>query len=388
MGSGRYVSIDVVDTARVCGLDIKESTLDTEEVRARCPYCKDYKYRFYLSHRMDNAVFWCHNCGTAGNAVTLYKDFNPDGRFLTNSEAYEALLANPLVRCDQVPYEVGESASLALRPLHERSEIYLTLLTLLDLEEKHRRNLLNRGLSEQIIEGNMYRSIPTDPIKRRQVMEELSARFDLAGIPGFHTKSNRWQMASTKQSGILIPVCSKDNLIQGLQIRLDDPPPKIIEMPDGSKQEKKGDRFRWFSTGGAYYRNGTGISSYIHVVGDTSADTLYLTEGPLKADVASFLSNGKLFIGLTGVQNVRYLAKVIKDLKPRRIVECVDMDCRSNPHVQRAQAKIRSIAMPLCEEYRTFVWPTEQKGIDDFLLFRKLKREHGLTKGENDNEEI
>ena len=379
MGTNRYVSIDVVDTARVCGLEIKESTLGTEEVRARCPYCGDYKYRLYLSHRMENATFWCHNCGTGGNAVTLYKDFNPYGRRLTNAEAYQELLQNPNVRCDEIPFEVGEAKNSSLRPLHERSEIYLTFLTLLDLEEKHRRNLLNRGLSEQIIEGNMYRSIPTDPMKKRRVLEELSARFDLAGIPGFHTKNNRWQMASTKYSGILIPVCNRENLIQGLQIRLDEPPPKIVEMPDGTKQEKKGDRFRWFSTGGAYYKNGTGISSYIHVVGNVSSDTVYLTEGPLKADVASFLSNGKLFIGLTGVQNVRYLAEVIKDLKPRRIVECVDMDCRSNPHVQRAQAKIRSIAMPLCDDYRTFVWPPEQKGIDDFLLFEKLKREHGLT---------
>ena len=52
------------------------------------------------------------------------------------------------------------------------------------------------------------------------------------------------------------------------------------------------------------------------------------------------------------------------------------MDCRTNPHVQRAQAKIRAICTPLCEEYRLFTWPAEQKGIDDWLLFEKLKREH------------
>lgn len=98
----------------------------------------------------------------------------------------------------------------------------------------------------------------------------------------------------------------------------------------------------------------------------------------MKADIASFLSEGELFIGLTGVQNVRYLAEVVKKLQPKRIVECIDMDVRTNPHVQRAQSKIRSICMPLCGEYRTFTWPIEQKGIDDWLLFEKLKREHGL----------
>lgn len=380
MANYNYISIDVVDTAVLCNLDIKQSTITREEVQARCPYCGDYRYRMYLSHRMDNATFWCHNCGTTGNAVTLYADFNPEGRRLTNAEAYHELLHHPDVRCDEVPDTAGDYRTLQIRPLHERSDIYLNFLSLLDLEEKHLRNLLSRGLSKEIIDGNMYRSIPTDPSKRRKVLNQLSQRFDLSGIPGFYTKNNKWQMANCRYSGILIPVCDMNNQIQGLQIRFDDPPPKIIQNPDGTKTEKKGERFRWFSTGGEYYENGTGISSYIHVVGDANCDTLHLTEGPMKADIASYLSDGELFIGLTGVQNVRYLAEVVKKLHPKRIVECIDMDVRTNPHVQRAQSKIRSICMPLCEDYRTFTWPIEQKGIDDWLLFEKLKREHGLIK--------
>ena len=102
MANYNYISIDVVDTAVLCNLDIKPSTIHREEVQARCPYCGDYKYRMYLSHRMDNATFWCHNCGTTGNAVTLYANFNPEGRKLTNAEAYHELLRHPDVRCDEV----------------------------------------------------------------------------------------------------------------------------------------------------------------------------------------------------------------------------------------------------------------------------------------------
>ena len=378
MDSNNYISIDVVDTATVCNLDIRQSTITEDEVQAKCPYCGDYKYRMYLSHRMDNATFWCHNCGTSGNAVTLYADFNPDGRRLTNAEAYHELLHHPNVRCDEMPGETTDNKTVKIRPLHERSQIYLTFLSYLDLEKKHLQNLLSRGLSKEIIDGNMYRSIPTDYVKRRKVLNSLSQQFDLSGIPGFYTKNNKWQMANCRYSGILIPVCDMNNNIQGLQIRLDETPPKIIHNPDGTTTEKRGDRFRWFSTGGNYYQNGTGISSYIHIVGDTNCDTLHLTEGPMKADIASFLADGELFIGLTGVQNVRYLANVIKQLKPKRIIECIDMDVRSNIQVQKAQSKIRSICMPLCEDYRTFTWPAEQKGIDDWLLFEKLKREKGL----------
>ena len=42
--NGKYIYIDVVDTAVLCNLEIQESTLHNEEVKAKCPYCKDYKY--------------------------------------------------------------------------------------------------------------------------------------------------------------------------------------------------------------------------------------------------------------------------------------------------------------------------------------------------------
>ncbi len=376
MADNNYLYIDVVDTAILCGLDIKQSTLGNTEVQARCPYCGDYKYRMYLSRKADNAAFWCHNCGTGGNAVTLYANFNPSGRRLSTKEAFKELIRHPKVRSNKLSDISYEPTADPIRPLHERSQIYLELLSLLHLEEHHRQNLLRRGLSDEIIQGNMYRSIPVKWTERQRIIKVLSDRFDLSGIPGFYTKNMQWQMACCRYGGILIPVCDKDNRIQGLQIRLDEPPPKIVDNPDGSKSEKKGDRFRWFSTGGNYYENGTGITGYIHVVGDLNSNTLHITEGAMKADIASFLSDGELFIGLTGVQNTRYLEQIVKELRPKRILECIDMDVQSNPHVQKAQAKIRSICMPLCEEYRPFTWPQEQKGIDDWLLFEKLKREH------------
>lgn len=382
MAANNYIYIDVVDTAIICGLDIKQSTIGNEEVEARCPYCGDYRYRMYLSHKPDNATFWCHNCGTGGNAVTLYAHFNPEGKRMTNSEAFSELMHHPQVRCEEMAYTVRQEDPI--RPLHERSEIYLELLKLLDLEKKHYINLRNRGLSDEIIAGNMYRSIPTDYSKRQYVVNELSKRYDLSGVPGFYTKNHKWQMSNCRLSGILMPVADRNNFIQGLQIRLDEPPPKIITKPDGTKVEKKGDRFRWLSTGGMsdgkkYYENGTGISSYIHVVGDLNSDVLHITEGPMKADIASYLSDGELFIGLTGVQNLRYLREVVTALKPKRILECIDMDVRSNENVQKAQSKIRAICTPLVEDYRPFTWPVEQKGIDDWLLFEKLKRERGLV---------
>ena len=330
-----------------------------------------------MSRKPDNSSFWCHNCGATGNAVTLYADFNPKGIKLTNYESYKELLENPHVHKGPI-FADREKTVDNIKPLEKRSQIYLELLNLLDLEEKHYINLHNRGLSDAMIEGNMYRSLPTEYYKRRKVVDTLSSMYDLSGMPGFYTNKGKWEMSNCKYSGILIPVCDENDNIQGLQIRYDNLPPKIVFDEKANKVEKKGDRFRWLSTNGTY-ENGTGIPSYIHIVGDITSDTLHLTEGPLKADVASFLSGGELFIGLTGVQNVKFLASVIKTLKPKKILECIDMDCRTNDHVRRAQAKIRAICMPLCEEYKTMTWPMAQKGIDDYLLFEKLKRENGLV---------
>jgi hypothetical protein len=90
---------------------------------------------------------------------------------------------------------------------------------------------------------------------------------------------------------------------------------------------------------------------------------LYITEGPLKADVARYLAGGALFAGLTGVNAVQFLPELIKTLKPRRIVECLDMDKINNLNVRKALGKLQSIAIPLCQEYKPFYWSEDYKGM-------------------------
>ena len=119
---GRY--IDVVDTAILCGLDIKQSTLDKAEVQARCPYCNDYKYRMYLSRNPDNPTFFCHNCGHRGNAVILFADFNPMLQPMTTQEAYRCLINNPNIHTQANPYFYSPP-SFRIRPLWERNIIYM-----------------------------------------------------------------------------------------------------------------------------------------------------------------------------------------------------------------------------------------------------------------------
>jgi hypothetical protein len=316
---------------------------------AKCPFCGDRKYRMYLSRERGNPTYFCHNCGSGGNAVTLYSRlYNVETK-----EAYVALMNNPNVAKIQNDYI--KPTSHDLKPLEQRHRIYLELLEMLTLKEEHRKNLRERGLSSSMIDGNLYRSMPESDYERERIAGRLADRYDLTGMPGFFTKNCRWKLYG--KPGILIPVCTKDSLIQGLQVRLDDVSDK---------------KFRWLSTNG--FENGTKIHGFMHMVGDISSDTLYITEGPLKADVASYLAGGALFVGLTGVKAVNQLAEVIKSVNPRRIVECLDMDKARNPHVREALNRIQSIAMPLCEEYKPFYWSEDYNGIDDYLLFKQKSR--------------
>ena len=79
---------------------------------------------------------------------------------------------------------------------------------------------------------------------------------------------------------------NKDGFIQGMKIRLDD---------DAAR------KYRWLSSRSSRMENGTRSYSWIHVTGDTTQKRAYLTEGPLKGDIASYFANDALFVCLGGV---------------------------------------------------------------------------------------
>lgn len=182
-----------------------------------------------------------------------------------------------------------EKAKTPIREITERSEIYTELLKLLCLDKKHFTNLLNRGLDSKRIARNMYCSFPTDNAERQWICDSLAARYDLHGMPGFYKTDGIWHIAAFK-SGILISIRDKQNLIQGLQIRFDNPPVKRVTTPEGITIEKTGARFMWLSSTKQKEYEGTSVPSYIHITGNRDSDAVYLTEGGLKADVASIFT--------------------------------------------------------------------------------------------------
>ena len=154
----------------------------------------------------------------------------------------------------------------------------------------------------------------------------------------------------------MIPVRNKDGLIQGLKIRLDD-----------AQQANR--KYRWLSS--RNLPSGTRSYSWVHVTGNTQSKRAFLTEGPLKGDVASFLAQDALFICIGGVNALNGLNDTIRSLGVREVVEAMDMDQMTNPQVRRAIQAIRQEVQGIRGiRYSKYVWNPAYKGIDDYYLSR------------------
>lgn len=347
-----YDKIPIVDTARRCGLALNSRTLRRQEVEASCPFCSDHgPGKYHLSLNTTTDQYRCNLCGAHGNSITLYARLHG----VSNKEAYEALLQGGKVYpIPQQPKGKNTEERQPL-PLTERHAAYSDMLEHLTLLDRHRENLLGRGLSQERIRQNQYRSMPETERGRRFLAALLrSCGHELLGLPGFRTYCDSWTL--TGPNGFLIPVRDKNGLIQGLKIRRD----------EDDKSERK---YRWLSSRGM--PNGTRSYSWIHITGDTSRKRAFLTEGPLKGDVASYLGNDALFICVGGVNAINGLPQAIRSLGVTEVVEAMDMDQMTKPEVRNAILAMRKTVQKVPGiRYSKYTWDPAYKGVDDYLFSR------------------
>lgn len=268
------------------------------------------------------------------------------------SEQYQSKFTEPLAKIAAKVNDLGtryKRESVAYKAFHAGMLEHLTLL------DRHGENLLGRGLSEDRIRENGYRSMP-ETERGRQLLTDLlrSHGHDLHGVPGFRTYYGEWTLSGP--SGFLIPVRNKDGLIQGLKIRLDE-----ADHPNR--------KYRWLSS--RNLPNGTRSYSWVHVTGDRIRKRAFLTEGPLKGDVASFLAKDALFICIGGVNALHGLTDTIRELGVHEVVEAMDMDQMTNSNVRNAILAMRKEVQKIPGiRYAKYTWNPAYKGVDDYLLSR------------------
>jgi hypothetical protein len=227
----------------------------------------------------------------------------------------------------------------------------------LSLRPEHRAALLARGLSAAEIKSNRYVSAPVSRDEYRHVAESLSLSLEAfgGGIPGFYRNRGRWEMV-WRPSGFFVAVRDERGFIQALLQRVDEP-------LDGGK-------YIWLSS--AERDGGASSGAPPHFADNAllqDAEEVTITEGALKAEVASYLSAAPV-IGVAGTHSIRGLASRLKTSFPklRRLFVAYDRDLYEKPQVLGALFKLVAQLQASGFRVRVRTWPGPEKGYDDYLL--------------------
>lgn len=321
-------------------LKLNKRKVVRESIYYDCPFCNDTKG--HLNIHPAKGVYRCNRCGTGGTLNSLKRELNiPQS---SKPEFKPAKKLNP---------------QLEMASIEVRHKTYSQLLRRLPLLERHRVNLLDRGLTDKEIRKLGYKSIPR---RFNSILADklLRSGCELEGVSGFyHSKKNGWTFYSPS-SGILIPFRDEKGRIKSLQVRVD--------------KKKDGPRYKWVSSAGFWH--GAPVDTSPHItIGGLSKSTVVLTEGALKADVAAFLSKRKnvSWVGIAGVNNTGKLAELLRKVDiDTALLEAFDMDKFQNENVKKATERMTELIKKEGFAIQSLIWDGTSKGIDDALLERKL----------------
>lgn len=197
------------------------------------------------------------------------------------------------------------------------NEVYSALLVLCPLTDHHAKNLQNRGLKSSEIERRAYGTLTI--YDRIQIANKLVDRFGddtCRKVPGIIIKQgsykNYWSLAGSP--GLLIPVRDIQKRIIALKIRLDD-------------SDERG-KYRSFSST-AYNGPGPGAQIHVPLFDGNIGETVRVTEGELKADIATVYDN-TLTLSIPGVAAWRQSIEILNELKVKKIKIAFDKDAEQN----------------------------------------------------------
>ena len=243
---------------------------------------------------------------------------------------------------------------------------YRALLARLRLDAGDRAALLARGLSAEQVNANGYRTHPPGWRERAPIARELVTTFgeDLARrVPGIvwcedRADSSRGWWSLAGYAGILVPCRDLAGRIVALKVRRRDP-------CDGA-------RYLYCTSAPA---GGPSALSALHVPAAALAlrgkvEPLVLTEGELKADVSTALSDLPV-ASIAGVGQWRAGVDLARQWGARTVAVALDADALEVEAVARAQhALVRALRREGLD-VQLWQWPAEQgKGLNDFLRGR------------------
>lgn len=323
-----------------------------------CPMCGDpmHPRKKKLNINFKKNVFRCNKCGWSGGPLqfwALYRglpenDLKAIG--IDFNKCYEGTYGSDIARNAPAPV-VYQEVEVPMASIDKVDTVYRALLGELYLSDKHRDDLLGRGLPFDEIEKGLYRTYPKNMDK---IINDLIKKgIDPEGVPGFYMEHGKWKFVDYGP-GFLIPSVNIKNKIWGLQLRKD--------------TVRAGDT-RYFTISSADKEKGTRGQALPSYHENKIKSSIILTEGPLKGNIISYFT-GYSTLAVLGVNSLNKLPNMLWKLKNRgasEIIIAYDMDMYDKKEVDAAYQKLQSIIAKIGFSYKTLRWNPDFKGLDDYL---------------------
>lgn len=316
--------------------------LNKASVDVLCPLCGHRTLHFDFRKN----VFACPACGIGGGIMDAWALFAgidtgdiKENRRLAKLDLEEKLKHSRFEVSDTV-MEFKEENEIQMASIAKRDRIYRRLISDLTLSDKHKKDLMNRGLSEKEIEAFGFKTL-----------KSITYPDDMKGVPGFYPSKGKWKLVNYE--GFLIPQYNVDGKLQSCQIRKDSGTPKYLALSS------------------AKFKGGTAGATFTHFtnVYDQSPKEIVITEGPLKADIINLRLKLPV-IAIPGVNAQKYLEQELQKLKAKGLCRAkiaFDMDYYTNPNVKKALNKLKKLLSDLEIEFVQLEWDSSFKGLDDYL---------------------
>lgn len=314
--------------------------------RHRCPVCGKGSW---CQVKRDGSVALCKHVGGTRSkenrdGVTFYIHPRDGG------VAWEVPPAPP-------PQTSGRAAA------DVRDAGYRAALGALRLEDVDRDNLRARGLDDDAIRAGGYRSlVDRGRAAVARAVVDAVGEGDAAGVPGMFWRAGdggRGWWSFSGWSGLLIPVRDLEGRIVALKVRR-------REVDDGGK------RYVYVTSAS---KGGPSAESAIHVperaLARRASGRLVLTEGELKADVATHLLDGWAVVSLPGVGAWRLGVEFARGWGASTVAVAFDADAATNATVRRARDDLHRALRGCVPKALLWRWDPKFKGLDDLLAARQ-----------------
>lgn len=241
--------------------------------------------------------------------------------------------------------------------------VYSAYISQLQLNTEHLNDLLRRGLNGELINKAQYRS---KPAKNSRIASDtigyLDGNFSMDKVPGFF-RSGHGHLEAAPAVGMIIPSRDVNGRISSLLIRNDKP-----KIDEAGKPKNK---YVAFSSTGKLHGSRVWSTTHCPIIkGDpikVSGTTVRITEGILKADVTTALSD-IYCLGFPGLNMPPDLAYVLEKLEISTVHIAFDSGEDDCVDMVRARAKLirrlREIGVDVIVELWDYKYG---KGVDDVL---------------------